>query len=137
MQKNKLVTTNDPLPLPLCHHYSVLTVQQNVHGFRFFSEVGDGDTRAANDLTGVTFTVNLAETGPFTELLGIRDLDQADVVFGAQGFNQLDVFTFGAGFAKNSQVSLTSKDELKLVFPCLQKDPPPLYDSRNLTCPKP
>jgi hypothetical protein len=85
-----------------------LTVQQNVHGFGFFSKVSDGDTRAANDLTGVTFTVNLAETGPFTKLLGIRDLDQVNVVFGTQGFNQLDVFTFSARFAENGQMSLTS-----------------------------
>jgi hypothetical protein len=72
-----------------------LTVQENVHGFGFFSKVGNSNTRTTNDLTGVTFTVNLTETSPLTKLLGVRDFDQVDVVFSTESFNQLEVFGFG------------------------------------------
>jgi hypothetical protein len=86
----------------------ILTIQEDVHSFGFFSEISDSNTRAANDLTGVTFTIDLAKTSPFTKLLGVSNLDQVDVVFSTEGFNQLDVFRFGTGFDENGQVSLTS-----------------------------
>jgi hypothetical protein len=77
-------------------------IQKDVHGFGFFSKVSNGDTRTTNDLTGVTFTIDLTETGPFTELLGIRDLDQVDVVFSTEGFNQLEVLRLGTRFTEDS-----------------------------------
>ena len=87
-----------------------LTIQEDVHGLRLLSEVSNGNTRTANNLTGVTLTIDLTETGPFTELLGIRDLDQVDVVFGTESFNELDVFRLGTRLTENSQMSLTSKN---------------------------
>jgi hypothetical protein len=88
--------------------FQILTIQEDVHGLRFFSEIGDSNARAANDLTGVTLAIDLAKTGPFTKLLGIRDLDQVDVVLGTESFNKLDVFGLSARFTENGQVSLAS-----------------------------
>jgi hypothetical protein len=87
-----------------------LTIQKDVHGLRLFTKVLDNDAGASNDLASVTFTVNLAETGPFTKLLGIGDLNQVDVVLGAKSLDKLDVLLLGTSLDKNSQVSLTSKN---------------------------
>jgi len=87
-------------------------IQEDVHGLRLLSEVSDSNTRTTNNLTGVTLTINLTETGPFTELLGIRNLDQVDVVLGTESFNELDVFRLGTRLTENSQMSLTSVKSL-------------------------
>jgi hypothetical protein len=75
---------------------------------RLFSVVTNNDTRATNNLTGVTFTIDFAETGHFTQFLGVRDFDEVDVVFGTESFDKFDVFFFGAGFDENAKVSLAS-----------------------------
>jgi hypothetical protein len=67
-------------------------VQQDVQALGFLTVVLDNDTGAANDLSGVTLSVDLGQTGPGTQDLGVGDLDEVDVVFSAQGFDQLDVF---------------------------------------------
>jgi hypothetical protein len=48
--------------------------QQYVHGLALFTVVLDDNARAGNDLAGASFTVNLAETGPFAQLLGVAHL---------------------------------------------------------------
>lgn len=93
---------------------SQLTVQENVHGLGLFTEVLDNDARASNNLAGVTLTVDLAETGPFTELLSIGDLDQVDVVLSAKSLNELDVLLLSAGLNEDSKVSLTSRRGVSL-----------------------
>ena len=67
----------------------------------------DDDARAANDLAGLALTVDLAETNHFAELLGIRNLDEVDVVLLAKSFNELDVAGLIAAFSKNAELSLT------------------------------
>lgn len=49
------------------------------------------DAGTPNDLAGVSLPVDLAQSSPGTEDLCISDLDQADVVLGAKGLNELDV----------------------------------------------
>lgn len=88
--------------------FAKLTVQENVHGLRLFTKVLDNDAGAGNNLTGVTLTVDLAETGPLTELLSIGDLDQVDVVLSAKSLDKLDVLLLSAGLNKDSKMSLTS-----------------------------
>ena len=44
----------------------------------------DDDARAADDLARVALTVDLAETGPGAEDLGVSDLDQVDLVLSAE-----------------------------------------------------
>ena len=64
------------------------------------------DTRAANNLTGVTLLVDFAKTSPLAENLRVTDLDQVDLVFGTEGFNQFDVLGLGTGLDEDTQVSL-------------------------------
>ena len=67
----------------------------------------DDDTRAANDLAGVTLLVDLAETSPGTEDLGVTDLDQVDLVLGTEGFDEAEVLCLGTGLDEDAKVSLT------------------------------
>lgn len=53
--------------------------------------VGDNNRRAADNLAGVALTVNLRETSPLAKGLGVRDLDELDVVLGAESLNELRV----------------------------------------------
>ena len=55
------------------------------------SVVGDNDARASDDLSGLALSVNLGETGPLSEDLGVRDLDELDRVLGAKSLDQLEV----------------------------------------------
>ena len=41
--------------------------------------------------SGFAFAVDLAETRPFTEFLVVVNLDQIDLMFGAESLDQLDV----------------------------------------------
>jgi hypothetical protein len=50
---------------------------------------------------------NLAETGPLTEELGVGDLDEVDLVLGAESLDELDVLALSAGLVENAEVSLT------------------------------
>jgi hypothetical protein len=67
----------------------------------------DDDARATNDLTRVTLLVDLAKTSPLAKNLRVTDLDQVNLVFGAKGFNQLDVLGLGTGLDEDTQVRLT------------------------------
>ena len=70
------------------------------------------DARAADDLAGVALTVDLAETGPGTENLGVTDLDEVDLVLGTEGLNELDVLGLSAGLDEDAKVSLTLVESL-------------------------
>ena len=72
----------------------------------------DDDARASNDLAGVALTVNLAEASPGTEDLGVTDLDQVDLVLGAESLNELDVLGLSAGLDENAKVGLTLVERL-------------------------
>ena len=66
----------------------------------------DDDAAAADDFAGVALTVKLAETGPGTEDLSISNLDEVDLVLGAESLNELDVLGLSAGLDENAKVSL-------------------------------
>ena len=71
------------------------------------SVVLDNDARAANDLAGVALPVNLAETSPGTEDLGVTDLDQVDLVLRTEGFDEAEVLCLGTGLDEDAKVGLT------------------------------
>ena len=77
-------------------------VDEDVEALAVSTIVLHDDTRAANDLTGITLLVNLAKTRPLTENLRITDLNQVDLVFGTEGLNQLDVLGLGTGLDKDA-----------------------------------
>lgn len=64
------------------------------------------DARATNNLAGVTLLVDLAKASPGTEDFSVTDLDEIDLVFSAEGFDELDVFGFRAGLDEHTKVSL-------------------------------
>ena len=64
------------------------------------------NTSASDDFAGVTFLVDLAQTSPGTEDLGVSDLDQVDFVLSAQGLNELDILRLGASLDKHAEVGL-------------------------------
>ena len=65
------------------------------------------DARAADDLAGVALTVDLAETRPGAEDLGVADLDEVDLVLGAERLDELDVLGLRAGLDEDAEVGLT------------------------------
>lgn len=77
-----------------------------MHALTLDTVVLDDDARATNNLAGVAFTVNLAETGPGSEDLGISDLDQVDLVLGAESLNELDVLSLSAGLNEDAKMGL-------------------------------
>ena len=87
-------------------------VDEDVETLGLGTIIFDNDTRAADDLAGVTLLVDLAETSPLTENLRVADLNQVDLVFGTEGLNQLDVLGFGTGLDKDAQVSLSLVESL-------------------------
>lgn len=74
---------------------------------RLNTVVFDDNAAAANDLARVTLTIDLAQTSPGTKDLGVSDLDQVNLVLGAESFNEFDVFGLGASLNENAKVGLT------------------------------
>jgi hypothetical protein len=97
-------------------HHLTLTVfevvDEDVETLALGTIVLDDDTRAANDLAGVTLLVDLAKTSPLTENLRVTDLNQVDLVFGTEGLNQLDVLGLVTGLDKDTQVGLALVESL-------------------------
>lgn len=55
---------------------------------------------------------HLAQAGPFAEELSVADLDEVDLVLGAEGLDELDVFGLGAGLVEDAEVSLALVERL-------------------------
>ena len=66
----------------------------------------DDDAGAANDLARVALLVDLAETSPLAKNLRVTDLDEVDLVLGAESFDELDVLGLSARLDKNAKVRL-------------------------------
>ena len=74
-------------------HLTVLeVVEEDVETLGLNAVVLNDDARAADDLAGVALTVDLAETSPGTEDLGVTDLDERNFVRRAECLDELDVF---------------------------------------------
>jgi len=63
----------------MCLLAEALVLEEEVKGLGLLTVVGDTDTRAGNDLAGVTLGIDLAETSPLTaprapEVLSGRDV---------------------------------------------------------------
>lgn len=66
------------------------------------------DHTAAYNLARIALAVNLAETSPLTELLGIGHLDQVDAVLRAQGLDELDVVLLVQGLGEHAEMGLAT-----------------------------
>ncbi len=66
----------------------------------------DNNARTTNNLTGVALPIDFAKSRPGSEDLGVADLDEVDLVFGAKGLDELDVFRFCTCLDENAKVGL-------------------------------
>jgi hypothetical protein len=114
-------------------------VEEDAALLGLLTPVLDDDARAVDDLAGVTLAVNLAcrtplascrlfttpaaylggrkkktrtKTGPLAELLAIRDLDERDLVLGAEGNDELLVGLLLARLVEDAHVCLAAVEGL-------------------------
>jgi len=66
-------------------------VEEDGERIGLFSVVLDDDARAAYHAAGLGLLVELAKTDPLSELLGLRHLDQVNVVLSAEGLHKLAI----------------------------------------------
>lgn len=92
-------------------------VLNHIQSGRFLTEVLDDDNRATAHLTGLTLLVDLAQARPFTQFLVRINADQGNLMFVAQGSDQLLVVGLIERFGQNAEDSLTPKEiKVKLVI---------------------
>jgi len=95
------------------HNLLVLdVVGQEVQSFGLFTVVGDGDARSTDDLGRVTFGVDLAQAGPLAELLGVRDMDQGDLLLGAESCDERLVHLLVARVGQKDNLGFATVDGL-------------------------
>lgn len=82
-------------------------VEEDVEALRLDTVLLDDDARAADDLARVALAVDLAEASPGAENLGVADLDEVNLVLGAQRLDELDVLSLRAGLDEDAEVGLT------------------------------
>lgn len=91
-------------------HFTYLAVlevvQEYVQAFGLVTVVLDHDARAADNLARVALLVDLAKTSPLTKDLGVTNLDQVDLVLGAESLNELDVLSLRARLNENAKMGL-------------------------------
>lgn len=75
---------------------------------RLLSKVTDNDTVATDDVLGNTILVNLAKTNPLTKLLGVRNLEELDLVLGTESLNKTKVFLLLARLSQDTKMGLTA-----------------------------
>jgi hypothetical protein len=120
--RNKITLTKScaPLAIPFSFHQidsatlllALEVVQQNASLLALLAPVLDDDAGAVDDLASIALTIQDAQAGPFAELLSIGNLDQRDLVLGAQRNNELLVGFFFAGFVEDAHVRLTTIESL-------------------------
>ena len=86
-----------------------------MQALRVAAEVLDDDTRAADDLARVALAVDLAEAGPGAEHLGVTDLDERDLVRGAESLDELDVLGLSARLDEHAQMRLALVQRLRAL----------------------
>lgn len=89
-----------------CNLAGLEVVEEDLEASGLGTVVGDDNARAADDLARLALTVDLGETGPLAKDLGVGDLDELDVVLGAEGLNELRVLGLGDSLDENTEVSL-------------------------------
>lgn len=88
-------------------HLAVLeVVEENVEALALDTVLLDHNARAPNDLARVALPVDLAQTRPGAEHLGVSNLDQVDLVLRAQRLDELDILGLRAGLDEHAEMGL-------------------------------
>jgi len=88
-------------------------VLNHVQSGCLLTEILDHDHGTAAHLAGLALLVDLAQTGPFAQLLVRVHADQGDLVLVAQGGDQLLVVGLVEGLGQDAQDSLTPGSLIK------------------------
>lgn len=86
--------------------------EEDIEALALLTVVAHHDARAANDLPRVALAVDLAETGPRAQGLGVGDLEEVDLVLGAEGLDELDVLLLRARLNQDTEVGLAAVEGL-------------------------
>ena len=81
----------------------------NIQSWSFLSVVLDNYTWASANLSWLAFFVNFAETRPFAQFLAAVNTEQWNLMFVAQGCDQLLVLWLIAAFGEDAEDSLASR----------------------------
>lgn len=107
-RKTNKITKKYPKRKVSSAHLAVLEiVEQDIQALALNTIVLDDNARAANNLTRVALTVDLAQTRPGTEDFRISNFDEVDLVLRTERFNELKILRFGTSFDENAKVGLT------------------------------
>lgn len=87
-------------------------VGEVAEGLGLITVVDDSDGGSADNLLGVAFGVDGAETGPLTEGLGVRAIHDGDLLLLAKGLDELLVGTLIAGLVEENDLGAGSLDGL-------------------------
>ena len=106
-ERNKNVTHHD-LTVPE-------VVEEDVKTLALATVILDDNAAAANDLTGIALTIDLAETSPGTQDLGVTDFDEVDLVLSAESLDELDVLCLSASLDENAKMGLAFVEGLSTL----------------------
>lgn len=91
-------------------------VLNHIQSGRFLTEVLDDDNRAAAHLTGLALLVDLAQARPFTQFLVRVYADQGNLMFVAQGSDELLVVGLIERFGQDAEDCLTPKEKDQINY---------------------
>merc|ERR1711920_950888 len=92
-----------------CHSLSNV-IHEIAVSVAFFSEISDGHTACANNLTRKTIFVNLAQASPFSQGLVVCDINERNILFGTKPLYQFLVCGLVARFREKDDLCLRSID---------------------------
>ena len=74
--------------------------------FAVLTIIFDDDTGATHDLSRIALSVDLAQSRPSAQNLGVTDFDEVDLVLATKGRDQLDVLGLRACLHENAEMGL-------------------------------
>lgn len=83
-------------------------VQQHVSFLALLTPVADNHARAVDNLSRVSFSVENAQSSPLAQHLSIWNLNERDLVLGAEGNDKFLVCFFLAAFVQDAHVCLAA-----------------------------
>jgi hypothetical protein len=96
--------SNHTETLLTCPSTRLEIIQQHMHPLCLDPEFLNDHARAPNNLPRISLPVDLAESRPGAEHLGVADLDEVDLVLGTEGFDEFGVLRFGARLDEDAEM---------------------------------
>lgn len=87
-------------------------LKNNSQSGTVLTKVSNDSARALDDLSGVSLSINLAESTPLTKGLSLRDLDQRNLAISTESLNQTGVHSLIAILSKEANLGNTTVQSL-------------------------